>query len=158
MRVDYTSAHSVLTGSPATRREPTTERAIGCLRCGGTGTEIVAGPVDKACSSCHGSGDQRCFDCGSPATVADLYAPDGDGPACEGCAIRCWRGCGKIATRIAPVADKRGNLGDEQPLCERCAEEEPERAAKRRRVARLEEDDGRGDWMRARQRDDREVA
>lgn len=135
--IDYTSARSVLTGTPATRREPTTDR-LDCSRCDGVGHLDGPGPLSTPCPNPRCTdGGVRCFDCASPATVPDVYAPDGDGPACEDCAIRCYHGCGEIATRLAPVADERGDLGDEQPLCDRCAEEEPDRAKRIKRLAQL---------------------
>lgn len=103
--------------------------ALDCHRCDGHGRFD-----DTPCTACHGTGNARCFDCSSPATVADVY-PDGDGPACADCAVKCWHGCGSIATQLVKVADDQGDCEEEQPLCDRCADEEEDRAARIRREA-----------------------
>lgn len=148
--IDHTSAVSVLTGVPSTRHEPTTER-LDCEACGGTGYSDGPGPLSTPCSACAGTGGARCRDCASPATVRDADTAE-LGPACEDCATRCYHGCGEVATRLVLCADEDGHETESRSLCERCAEEEPERAARIRRAA-WREDDGRGDWMRAQQRD-----
>ena len=89
---------------------------------------------------------------GQLAVLAALAATAELGPACADCATRCYHGCGEVATRLVLCADEDGHETESRALCERCGEEEPERAARIRRAA-WREDDGRGDWMRACQRD-----
>lgn len=105
---------------------------VDCDVCIGHGYLEDSSPVAHPCPNPRCTdGAVRCYDCASPATVPDVY-PDGDGPACEDHAIRCYHSCGRIARSLEMVLDDQAE-GEEQPLCDPCAEEEP---AHTRRVLR----------------------
>lgn len=78
--VDLLSATSVLTGTPATRRDPQVGRAE-CPSCEGYGYAVGTSPIAEDCRECHGSGvASRCttYGCG-----LDVVSVDDGRPHCS---------------------------------------------------------------------------